>query len=330
VPMFVSMGFDDNPYAEGVNWATGVFSALKNPAGTGKAATHDGTTARATFYDSSVYAEAAASWKAAYAAGFELGDHTVNHLHGAAADMGMNFNQAAWTKEIEGCITFHTGAAVGMKRADLWGFRTPFLQYNASTFPAVKALDFWYDCSIEEGHQEDQDGTNFLWPYTLDTGSPGNATHPRLTPIKTWPAGLWELPAYRVIVPPDEDAAKYGIPAGLRVKLARFNPTGVGITAGKITGLDYNLWYAYELNKAEFLATLKYSLDQHRKGNRTPFLFGMHTAIYTSHEPNVKATVAERREAIVEFLKYALTYPDVRIVTMKAVLDWVRNPVPLD
>jgi hypothetical protein len=328
--MFVSLGFDDNPYSDGMNWATGVFSALKNPPGKGNAATYDGTTTRATFYNSSTYTAAAGSWKAAYNAGFETGNHTVNHLHGGTADNGMNFGAAGWMKEIQGCIDYHTGSAVGMKRADMVGFRTPFLQYNANVFPVLKALNFWYDCSIEEGHQEDQDGTNYLWPYTLDSGSPGNATHPRLTPIQTWPAGLWEMPAYRVIVPPDSDAQKYGVPTGLRAKLRTLRPNGVGIAAGKITGLDYNLWYDYNLNKAEFVATLKYTLDTRRRGNRAPFLFGMHSAIYTAQEATSNASLAERKAAIVEFLNYALTYPDVRIVTTKAVLDWIRNPVPLD
>jgi hypothetical protein len=329
VPMFVSFGFDDNPYSEGMNWAVSAFSAHTNPDGKKNAATFDGSPVRATFYHSSTYTAAAGSWKAAYNAGFETGDHTVHHYHGGTADMGMNFSQAGWTTEIQGCISYLTGGAVGVKREEIYGFRTPFLQYNANVFPAVKALNFWYDCSIEEGHQEDQDGTNYLWPYTLDHGSPGNATHPRLTPIQTWPAGLWEMPAYRVIVPPDEVATQYGVPAGLRAKLRTLRPNGVGIAQGKITGLDYNLWYDYNLNKAEFVATLKYTLDTRLRGNRAPLLFGMHSAIYTGQEATVNATLAERKAAIVEFINYALTKPDVRIVTTKAVLDWIRNPVPL-
>jgi hypothetical protein len=243
----------------------------------------------------------------------------------------MNFSVAGWTTEIKGCNDYLAGGAVGVKRSDLWGFRTPFLQYNANTFMAVKALEFWYDCSIEEGHQVDQDGTNYLWPYTLDSGSPGNATHPNLTPITTWPKGLWEMPAYRVIIPPDAEAAKYGVPTGLRAKLLARNPTRVSIKEGKITGLDYNLWYDFLVTKPEFVAITEYTLDQHRKGNRAPMLLGMHSAIYAKAdaEPLQQASVADRRAAVVEFLNYALKYPDVRVVTTKAVLDWIRNPVPL-
>jgi len=307
-----------------------VLSARKNPAGTGKAATHDGSLPRATFYSTSAFGSAAgASWKAAHAAGHETANHTVNHFHGAGGPGGMNFNADGWRMEIDGCTDFLTGAAVGARRDEITGFRSPFGQYNAALFPVLKELGFWYDCSIDEGHQPDQDGTNYFWPYTLDGGSPGHATDSRLVPIRSWPAGLWEMPVYRVLVPGDADAAKYGVPVGLRAKL---KPLSSSFTEAnpKISGLDWNLWYKFKLNKAEFVATLKYSLDQRRKGNRAPFLFGMHSAIYTAQEATMNAPLADRRAAIVEFLNYALTYPEVRIVTTKAVLDWVRNPVPLD
>ena len=138
-------------------------------------------------------------------------------------------------------------------------------------------------------------------------------------------ATTWRI----VLYAPGEDAAKYGVPGGLRAKLRTLRPMGVGIAQGKITGLDYNLWYDYNLTKAEFVATLKYTLDTRLRGNRAPMLFGMHSAIYTSQEATVNASVAERKAAVVEFLNYALTHPEVRIVTTKAVLDWIRNPVPL-
>jgi hypothetical protein len=330
VPMFVGMGFDDNPETRGVTWVVDTFSGIKNPAGTGKAATYDGTPARATFYHTSSYVMAAASWKGAYLAGFETGDHTVNHFHGADILGGKNFTEAGWTTEIQGCIDFLIDAAVGMKREEIYGFRTPFLEYNASVFPALKALNFWYDCTIQEGGEPGQDGTNYFWPYTLDSGSPGHAADPP-TQVDSWPPGLWEMPAYRVVVPPDADADRYGVPAGLRAKLAKVHPNYFSEADGQITGLDYNLWYDFRVTKAEFLATLKHTLDLRRQGNRAPFLFGMHSAIYTAQTPaGPVASVTERQQAIVEFLGYAVSFPDVRVVATKAVLDWIRNPVPLD
>ena len=63
----------------------------------------------------------------------------------------------------------------------------------------------------------------------------------------------------------------------------------------------------------------------------TPMLFGMHSKIYATAdtEPLTQASVADRRAGVVEFLRYAVTIPEVRVVTTKAVLDWLRKPVPL-
>jgi hypothetical protein len=335
VPMFISMGFDDGNLPDGVSWVATELAKLKNPAGKGQAATYDGTPVRVTFYDTSNYGSmgSAAPWKAAYMLGHELGNHTVSHSPG-----GRTWSEAMWTTEIKGCIDYHTGAAIAQKKEDIWGFRSPFLHYNGATMAVVKKLGFWYDCSIEEGVQPNQDGSNYLWPYTLDSGSPGNAAHPNPEVVKptTWPKGLWEMPAYKVVLPPDSEAAKYGVPVGLRAKMKANQPNGIGINEGKITGLDYNLWAnvaegAYAFNKAEFVATLKYTLDQRLKGNRAPFLMGMHTYYYSStYNMAPNANFTDRRAAVLEFLNWAVsTYPDVRVVTTKAVLDWIRNPVPL-
>jgi hypothetical protein len=326
VPLFVSLGFDDNPSGEAVQWVMSLFAGLKNPPGSGNPATYDGTPARGSFYHTSRFApDAQSAWRAAHQAGFETGNHTVNHRHGGNLEGGENFNEATWAREITGCNDTLTGA-VGVPAAAITGFRTPFLEYNGHTFPAVKAAGFWYDCSIQEGTDLDQDGTNFFWPYTLDQGSPGHATDRRLTPITTWPAGLWEMPAYRVIIPDDADAARYGLPPGLRARLAAMKRTFTEANP-KISGLDYNLW-SYGLSGPEFTATLKHALELRRRGNRAPLLFGMHSDLYTG-QPMPGASITDRRRAVAEFLQYAVSLPEVRVVTTRSVLDWIRNPVPL-
>src|SRR5688500_16016746 len=51
VPQFVSISFDDNYDANGMNWTKDVlFNGKVNPAGSGNAATFDGTAARTTYY----------------------------------------------------------------------------------------------------------------------------------------------------------------------------------------------------------------------------------------------------------------------------------------
>ena len=67
------------------------------------------------------------------------------------------------------------------------------------------------------------------------------------------------------------------------------------------------------------------------RGNRAPFMFGAHTDYYSSkYTAAPSATARERQEAIEEFLDYVVAQPNARVVSNKQILEWVRNPVPLD
>ena len=90
------------------------------------------------------------------------------------------------------------------------------------------------------------------------------------------------------------------------------------------------MWVSLQLTKAEVLAILKYNLDLRIQGNRAPFMLGTHSDYYSSkYTAANNSTAEERQEAIEEFLDYALSKEAVRVVSMKQVLDWVRNPSPL-
>jgi hypothetical protein len=257
------------------------------------------------------------AWRAALEDGHEIGCHTHRHAHGAA------FTRVEWAAEIEECArwlakpfapgesvrTPDAGAGIGLEPSELTGFRAPYLEYNDALFVALQQLGFAYDCSVEEGWQSEQDGTGFCWPYAA--------------------AGLWELPAHPVIVPPDELCGRYGVAPGLRTRLANVQPY-FDEADGKITGFDYNLWVLFEMSAAEFLATLKHTLDLRLAGNRAPLQIGAHSDYYArdyTAPPN--ATAAERREALAEFVDYALSQPAVRLVPLRDVLAWVQEPAPL-
>jgi hypothetical protein len=99
---------------------------------------------------------------------------------------------------------------------------------------------------------------------------------------------------------------------------------------GKITGFDWNLWIEFGMTGTEFLATLKYTLDLRMKGNRCPMTFGTHSDIYSSKFRDLpNSNVEERQQALKEFIDYALTIPEVRIVSTKELLDWIMNPSSL-
>ena len=142
------------------------------------------------------------------------------------------------------------------------------------------------------------------------------------------------MPAYLVIAPPDAEAAEYGIPAGLRARLrTRLPDPALASRRGRSPASDYNLWTDFGLNRAEFVAVLKHTLDLRRKGqpaHRCSSACTASTTRTTYTQPVPSATLADRRGAVIDFLTWALsTYPDVRVVATKAVLDWIRNPVPL-
>lgn len=374
-PMFISLGFDDNSHSGmpnstaptgGVKWVVDFTDTLTNPAGTGNAATFDGAPVLCSFYSNSYYMmpyngdyASLVKWthNYAYRKGHEVSNHTHSHL---TSGNGPELDAAAWEAELNLCNDWLTKPAptdstslshddnrgAGIAIEDIVGFRSPYLRYGNGTFEALKKLNFQYDCSIEEGLDPSQDGTNFYWPYTLDHESPGHnymvetAGTKKAEYFKPEHGELWELPCYALVAPTDDLCEQYGIEPGFRQRLDDYfttlgKPGSFDAANGKITGLDYNLYYfqEYNLNKAEALGVLKYTLDLRMQGNRAPFLLGVHSQYYNdvwnSNSPNI-ASSADRRAVLEEFVSYALeTYPDVRVTTMKNVMEWCRNPVAL-
>ena len=323
VPQFVLLGFDDNPQAGPMTWFVDHLQDRRNPAGAGRAATFDGGPVRAIFYSNGKYWNDRALITVhhrAFSNGHEIGNHTQNHEHGAA------FDALRWREEMTACAA--TFDQTGIPAARVTGFRAPFLEYNAATFVALSALGMAYDTSIEEGDQPGQDGTNFVWPYTLDQGSPGNAADfPAGSPRRVGShPGLWEIPIHVFMVPPDADCARLGVAPGLQARIGAnlklAYGSGSGELAAKITGLDWNVLEAAKCDGPEFLAILKHTLDLRLAGNRAPFMVGGHTALYPADKP-------DRRKAIEDFIAYALSKTEVRFVTGQQLLGWLRRPQAL-
>ena len=340
-PQFVVIGFDDNTKSEGIDWAINLFAGKKNP---------DGSDARVSFYMNTKGlheeledrpANLLAAFKRLKNSGHEIGNHTYGHHSDINQDDWDTFehtighlSRAQWRPKIQKATDDLVNLA-GIGRDEIVGFRSPYLLYNQNLFEELKSQNFLYDCSIEEGAAENFDGTNFRWPYQLDDGSPGhneswyaNPQNPNAVTIGSVP-GLWELPNHLMMIPKDSECQRYGIQKGLWKRIKKKIPY---LDGHKITGFDYNLWSNAKLNKAEVLGILKYNLDLRLQGNRAPLMFGAHTQFYTQEwadEHNTKATYQEMREAIGEFVDYALSKPEVRIVPAKEIINWCTHPVPL-
>jgi hypothetical protein len=180
--------------------------------------------------------------------------------------------------------------------AEIIGFRTPQLAIVSSVFDEIYKRKFLYDCTVE--HHTAAEGGKFIWPYTLEKGMDVNTAFGGLT--ASYP-GMWELPVHEFVT----------------------------ASGGKITtGLDFNAFINSGMGGAAFCNALKGSLTYHSKTNKCPLFIGMHSDLYA--KTNVSSgTATDRRKGVEDFINYALIQNDVRIVPMKDVITWMRNPVGL-
>lgn len=319
VPMFVLLGFDDNAYVDGVEWTLDYLRARKNA---------DGTAARATFFITAGFASefftAAGgqtragvidAWKRIKTDGHEIANHTWSHGMQLAG-----LDEAGWRAELTRANDLFADT-LGVERCKLWGFRTPFLGFNQGTFDAMKAAGVRYDTSVEFGYDwwqppgsergygpgTAESGKHYYWPFTMNRPLPnGFATRG----VMVQSPGLWQFPVYT------------------------FNKIS-GETAATVTGFDFNLWTRAQSEPSfSFAEVLKQSLDQRLAGNRSPFAVGLHTDVYSQWNESANKTwprfsFTDRRQALAAFIDYALSKPEVRLVTYRQLIEWMRRPSPL-
>ncbi len=353
VRQLVSFTFDDNSYSGlpgsgaegGMKFILDLFKEHKN---------HDGSPILGTFFlkgnnidgnelEDDSYVKKI--WLRAKEEGQELAMHTYSHPHGLEIDWDvepatrtpiMDLND--WLEEHEKCYKI-LEEGIGLKRSDIVGFRTPFLEYNDHVFTSLERLGLLYEAAVEEGWQDSCDGTNELWPYTLDGGSPGETfvaeNFYSSTPLIGKHPGLWALPMYVFIAPPDNMCEQYGTKPGLRDRLAVENKY-FDKQSGKVTGMDWNVWFEYFMSEDDAFATFAYTFDLHYGNNRCPFFVGLHSDIYSEkYETNdlegaeasrLKADAAQRRHMLRRLLEYILSKPAVQVLTAKDVVKYLTDP----
>jgi MYXO-CTERM domain-containing protein len=362
-----NFGLADLSATGGIDDINAFYKDKKNPAGAGNPDNFDNTPIGATFYFTTIYLSDQSrtvlggkpgednmgrnrkAWTTAFQNGHEAADHTINHFNGGVVNLDTddccrprNWSVAQWTAEIKGAkdelISPQYG--VGAQASDVIGFRTPFLGYNDNVFTSLTDQGFSYDTTLWNCYDDDEDATKCGWPYTLDQGSPDVDVMIRKFTQFTFPKvnnhpGLWEIPPTTLVVPPDSAAGQYGFAAGLRAKIAGKGqlpyPTIYEASTGKVAGLDYSLLIDCALEPSEMTAILKYNLDQHIGGNRSPLMFIAHSHLYAYSSPDdnpdtpSKAIRDARWKALTDFITYALTKPEVRIVPAAKMLSWVQK-----
>ena len=293
IPQLICLGFDDNRFADGVNWVKDVLLKDRvNPQGAGNKATFDGTPCVATFYVIS-NAEIKDAWRGVYDNGCEIGNHTLTHEHNMT---DLSYKQGY--QELAACNKYIVNV-IGIPPSHIYGFRTPYLACSITdntTFKILRDLDFRYDCTLDNGTQ----GTAIQWatPYFPGTMESGWIWY---TAIST--QGLWQTPTVIFLAP--------------------------GATTPQDKGFDSGIWP----NGKSLLGYLKATLDWHYNGSRSPMDIGLHSDYYSAENDgnlNFSTTYTQRQQALVSFLDYCETLPDVRIVNMIDFIRWMKNPVALD
>jgi len=230
--------------------------------------------------------------KAFYNAGNEIALHTMGHAHLTGLPLEDLKTEMLGVRDM-------LYKKCGIPYEDMVGFRPPYLEINENVRNVLAAdpdiqwsSDFnnQYDVSIVNSSQ--------MWPFTMDSGvvknsSLGYESHP----------GLWEIP----LNPIESDTfdAIYSMDPG-RINQDEYDPEekiGAFIPANDLTELlieNFNSVYA---------------------SNKSPFSINFHTPWLM---------VDGYDQALSEFLDYAKSFDDVYFVTFSELIEWMRNPVPLE
>ncbi len=342
VPQFIMFGADDNYYADGVNWLVQTaFAGKTNSDGTPAQITFFITAGGATTDNGGVFAPGTVnqseqdvidSWKGAYAAGHEVGNHTWDHDK-SDGTAGSTYATADWQAELNPAQDLLINQ-LSFPACELDGWRFPYLMFDDAGFQTIASAGFLFDASVEFGYNwwlppgapdsgygpgNPASGAHYWWPMTLDTGFPSGSNDgfdPTETKGVLAHPGVWEFFAHTWNSPSPTD------------------PT----TVRTVTGLDYNNWEIQQQQPGagyDFCSTLKYSFQQKYNGNRAPFNVGLHSTIYSPDDPSQDTffgnMASDRRQGLQCFIDYLFSgdYPDVRVVGFHKVIEWMRNPTPL-
>jgi hypothetical protein len=219
-----------------------------------------------------------------YTWGSEIADHTMAHDQARPT-------QQAWYTEIKGARQY-LSVLGKVPLTNITGFRTPFLNPQLITYKGLQqAGGFTYDSSLPDRFLFLSGPGKYIYPYTLDHGSPLGCTDSTVDPaICTMQIpGIWEIP-----LTPLRD-----------------------FTSKALTPLT--LMDLYGSNLATKLSILKANFLDHYNGNRAPFLIPLHCSYSAS---------AENLVLLNEFYDWAHGLPNVFFATYSEVIHWMQHPVP--
>ncbi|MGM0462996.1 MAG: T9SS type A sorting domain-containing protein [Fibrobacterota bacterium] len=319
IPMFISFGFDDNRYKDGVDWVVEeLFAGRYNNDGQNNPATFDGTPMVGSFY---VIANAdypwsenpydqempedrpvTETWRHAYDQGFGVGNHTWTHNHNLYDLSGEDL-----MREI-GFASRYMVNIMGMPRAHIYGFRTPYLAHSSGgeSFAATRDIGVLYDCTVNNGLQGNRpaEWTRADFPGRMDEG---------WTAWNSFPTdNFWQYPN-----------ATYQTQEGGTFSDMGFDSGPNGWPGGATAQEMFN--------------QMKWAIEYHYETNRAPIDLGLHSDYYSrvadeeGTPGEFTSTLEERREALIMLLDWIeAELPHARVVEKIDAIRWMTDPVALD
>jgi peptidoglycan/xylan/chitin deacetylase (PgdA/CDA1 family) len=294
-PQLVIIMSDDNWIPEGTRWMAQALGATRNTDGSKRYMSFYANYEHPDIHDPALRAPMLEAIYDVYQMGHEIGNHTSTHLLCVSEDgkkVAKDIILADITKVEKELI------GLGIPKAHIQGFRTPYLQCTDLSFEAMAQVGFLYDASLTA--DKDSTAGNGCFPYTLDT------LYGELY------KGIWEIPNSSFAVHPQD-----------RAYAAERGP------GEHIMGLDWNMWNELEFNAEQTLRSWTYTLDGAMAGNRAPFVLGLHSQFYIEPKdidfPNIRPH--ERREVFLAFIEYASKLQDVFFVSADMAVRWMQQPV---
>ncbi|KAM7294033.1 chitin deacetylase 8-like [Ixodes scapularis] len=235
-------------------------------------------------------------------------DYTAVHeLHNSGSEIGLRsitlngtsdywskLGTDGWKAEMVGERDLLANHAA-IPASDIVGMRAPLLQTGGdNTYAMLKENGFLYDSSIP--HNRVKNGGKPMFPYTLDHGLQTECIIAPC-PENKYP-GLWTVPMNVWFQENDIEGLKMYFPCS---------------TIGGCVPPPDTADETYEFLMANF--------KEFYENNRAPFPMFLHEGWLHG---------GERREGFLKFIDWLLTKDDVFIVTLKEVIEFMKNPKPVN
>jgi len=302
-PQMVMLTFDDAVH-DGIDEE---FAKILDP----KFTNPNGCSVKGTFFVSHQHTDYSMVNRV-YRSGHEVASHSITHTDNETYWRGLS--EAQWSDEMIGQKRLLAKFA-NIPEAEIVGMRVPNLAHGGDDMFRMMATSgnddtgILYDSSVSAEYRKSE----AIWPYTLDyrINHPCFSDH-QVCPSQSFP-GVWEIPINQM-----DDfitaRAVRNLTTG-KIESYKFREQ-VFPGCGMIDGCHRAVQ-----DPDRMLRILLQDFYRRYYTNRAPMGVFLHAATFRSH-PRLEAPVQR-------FIRTLLSLPDVYLVRMRDVIEWIRTPTPI-